>query len=143
MFKALFATTVHIRLTGDVPMKQKEKQQICSIVCQAILIDSTLTDQEENYLTQLMDRFELSDKERKIVRKRNIDDDVVEMAASIKSEDAKKTLIEEVYKVIAVDGHRSNVENRLLQDLAVSFGYSKSEVEKIIKDMLEKIRQNK
>ncbi|MGM0597936.1 MAG: TerB family tellurite resistance protein [Myxococcota bacterium] len=124
-------------------MKQKEKQQICSIVCQAILIDSTLTDQEENYLTQLMDRFELSDKERKIVRKRNIDDDVVEMAASIKSEDAKKTLIEEVYKVIAVDGHRSNVENRLLQDLAVSFGYSKSEVEKIIKDMLEKIRQNK
>ncbi|MDA3862327.1 MAG: TerB family tellurite resistance protein [Deltaproteobacteria bacterium] len=124
-------------------MEKKEKQQICSIVCQAILIDSTLTDQEENYLIQLMDRFELNDEERKQVRKRNIDDDVVEMAKSIESDDAKKILVEEVYKVIAVDGHRSNVENRLLQNLAVSFDYSKSDVEEIIQNMLERMRQNK
>jgi hypothetical protein len=133
----------NIRLAGEVPMEKKEKQQICSIVCQAILIDSTLTDQEENYLIQLMDRFELNDEERKQVRKRNIDDDVVEMAKSIESDDAKKILVEEVYKVIAVDGHRSNVENRLLQNLAVSFDYSKSDVEEIIQNMLERMRQNK
>jgi len=105
-------------------MDSNDKVQICSVVCQAILIDGQLTDNEREYLANLMDKYELSTEEKKTVQRRNIDDDVREMASRIVSEEAKTLVLQEVAKVINVDGELSKVENRLLHKVAEGVGFS-------------------
>ncbi|MBU1240320.1 TerB family tellurite resistance protein [Myxococcota bacterium] len=109
-------------------MDTNDKIQICSVVCQAILIDGQLTDTERAYLAQLMDNYGLNDEDKKQVQRRNIDDDVREMASQIQSPEAKTLVLREVAKVINVDGELTKVENRLLHRVAEGIGFNEEQM---------------
>jgi uncharacterized tellurite resistance protein B-like protein len=114
-------------------MDLNDKIQICSVVCQAILIDAQLTDSEREYLEQLMDRYELSADDRKSVMRRNMDDDVVAMANKIVSTKGKELVLKEVAAVVKIDGDLASVENRLMKKVAQGVGFSENEVKKLFK----------
>lgn len=113
-------------------MDKKESIQICSVVCQAILIDGQLTDTEREYLNNLMDSMNLAPEDRKEVTRRNIDDDVFEMARLITSTEGKERVLKEVSKVISVDGVLSKVEHRLMKKVATGVGYSEEQLKTLL-----------
>jgi len=113
-------------------MENEEKIQICKLVAQIILADGQLTDTEHDLLVKLMDRYGLSDEEKKQVTSRNIDDDAEDMAKKITNFQAKSELLTELATAVAVDGNIAPSEEQLLKEIAKSIDVSDEEVEAIL-----------
>ncbi len=96
----------------------KNKIEICKIVAQAVLSDARITDSERDFLTKLMDRYELTDTARKEILARNIGEDVTELLESVADDEARNELLVELALAVAVDGEISSSERALLGRVA-------------------------
>lgn len=112
-------------------MELEDKLAVCRVVAQAILSDGAVTDEEMAVLDKLMDRYELSDEQRKEVRNRNLGDDPGNLVRQV-SEGARADLIAEMAKAIAVDGEVAKVERRLIGQVAAVMGVTSEQVDAAI-----------
>jgi len=117
-------------------MEISDKIKICKVVAQAILADGRLTDTEHEFLTTLMDRYELDAVQRKEVMARNIDDDPVALADGISEFDTKNELLVELAMAVASDGALSPSERDLIRDVAAAIGVEEAEVDMLVKTAL-------
>ncbi|MBN2724909.1 MAG: TerB family tellurite resistance protein [Deltaproteobacteria bacterium] len=115
-------------------MEKKEKLAICKVVCQAILIDGFLTDKERAYLDGVMDKYQLDPDDKKEVMRRNIDDDVTELASDIESDEAKKLVIIEMARAISSDGDLAKSERRLITKVSKKLGFNQEQFENILSE---------
>jgi len=113
-------------------MELKDKIQICKVVAQAILADTQITDSERELLEKLMDRYELSDENKKEVLSRNLEDDPGLMAEEITGFESKNELLVELAMAVAVDGEISPPERELLDRVAEVLDVSKVELELLL-----------
>ena len=109
-------------------MDMQDKLGICKVVAHAILVDGQLADSERELLDKLMDRYELSDAQKKEARNRNIDDDPVALAAQVSTE-SHEELLREVANMICVDGEATGAEKNLLSSVARSLGMNEDEAQ--------------
>ncbi len=114
-------------------MNREDEIQICKIVAQAILADTRITDQEEELLTKLMDRYNLDDATRKSVMARDIGEDPAEAIRTLRSADAKNELIVELALAVAADGEISSSEMRLMTRVADALKISSDDLELMLK----------
>jgi hypothetical protein len=117
-------------------MDIKDKIEICKVVAQAILIDGTLTDTERDALERLMDRYGLDAEQRKDVKRRNIEDDPVQMIEGMEAVESKNELIVELVVALAADGALAKAERGLLDGVARALALGSDDVEPLIKAAL-------
>ncbi|MBI5490191.1 MAG: TerB family tellurite resistance protein [Deltaproteobacteria bacterium] len=115
-------------------MDTKDKIVICKVVAQAILSDAAITDEEHAFLDKLMDSYGLDKTQRKEVLHRNLGDDTTEMAREVGDAEARKTLLAELAKAVAVDGVFAAAEEELLGRVGEALGVSADEIDKLIGD---------
>jgi uncharacterized tellurite resistance protein B-like protein len=99
-------------------MDVADKIEICKIVASAILADAQITDEEHDFLSKLMNRYELGEEERKAIFSRNIGEDLASSVEQLKAEGARNELLVELALAVAVDGDISPSERRLLSRVA-------------------------
>ncbi len=116
---------------GGNAVEMEDKLAICRIVAQAILADGALTDEEHDLLTRLMDGFGLTDEQRKDVTGRNYGDDPLPLVRDV-SEDAKQDVINELARVIAVDGEVAKTERRVIGAVGASLGITSEQIDEAI-----------
>ena len=114
-------------------MKIEDKGQICKIVVQAIIADAQITDSEHDFLSKLMDRYEIPEDKRKEILSQNIGEDPAEAINLLKTDDAKNELLVELALAVAVDGEISSSEKKLLGRIAGVLGVSTSDLELMLK----------
>ena len=117
-------------------MESSEKIKICKAAAQAILADGHITDDEQNFIDALMDRYELADDERKEVMQRNIDDDPATLVEGITSFESKNELIVEIIMAVAADNELTKTEMELLNTVADAIGVEQSDMEMLVKNAL-------
>ena len=117
-------------------MDIKDKLQICKVVAQAILSDLQVTDAEHEFLTSLMDRYELDEDQRKEVMARNVGDDPKDLADGITEFESKNELLVELAMAIAADGELSSTEKELIADVAKALDVPEAEVDMLVKTAL-------
>ncbi len=117
-------------------MEESEKIKICTAVAQAILADGQITDDEHRFIGALMDRYELSDDQRKEVMQRNIGDDPATLVEGITSFESKNELIVELVMAVAADNELTKTEMLLLNTVADAIGVAKSDMEMLVKNAL-------
>ena len=99
-------------------MDMKNKVEICKIVTQAILSDARITDSEHEFLTKLMDRYEIDETTRKEILSQNIGDDLAELLKGLAEDEARNALLVELALAVAVDGEISSSERAILGRVA-------------------------
>jgi tellurite resistance protein len=114
-------------------MKIDDKVQICKIVVQAIIADATITDSEHDFLSKLMDRYEIAADQRKEILSQNIGADPAEAIALLKSDESRNDLMVELALAVAVDGEISSSERKLLGRIAQVLGISAPDLELMLK----------
>jgi uncharacterized tellurite resistance protein B-like protein len=112
-------------------MEIQDKIQICKLVCQAILVDGIVTDDEMELIDKLMDKYDLNDAQKKEVKGRNVDDNSVAMASTLKSQEAKEIVIKEISNAISVDGILSNQEKELIKSVSKMLKINIENIEKV------------
>lgn len=117
-------------------METKDKVKICTVVAQAILADGQLTDSEHQYLSELMDKYELDAEQRRAVMARNLGDDPADLAAGIEDFEAKNELITELAMAVAADGQLAKTERQLLETVGETIGISQTEIDMLVKTAL-------
>ncbi|MBW2261262.1 MAG: TerB family tellurite resistance protein [Deltaproteobacteria bacterium] len=116
-------------------MEKNDQIQICKVIAQAIMADAKITDEEHEFLTKLMDRYELDDAERKDVMNRNVDDDPVAMVKEeIGGLESKDELLGELLSAITADGKIAPQEKTLLETVGKSIGMSPEELAMVLED---------
>ena len=114
-------------------MNREDQIQICKIVAQAILADTRITDTEEEFLSKLMDRYDLDDTTRNSVMARDIGEDPAVAIEALRSEDAKNELIVELALAVAVDGEISSSERKLMNRVAEALDISSEDLDLMLK----------
>ena len=114
-------------------MKIEDKVQICKIVAQAIIADARITDSEHDFITKLMDRYEIAADKRQEILSQNIGADPAEAIGLLKSDDSKNELLVELALAVAVDGEISSSERKLLGRVASVLGISDADLELMLK----------
>ena len=111
----------------------KNKMEICKIVAQAILSDTRITDSEREFLTKLMDRYELNTAQREEILARNIGDDITDLLENLSDDDARNELLVELALAVAADGEISSSERTLLGRVAEVLSISDDDLNLMIK----------
>ena len=114
-------------------MKNIDKIEICKLVAQAILADAQITDTESDFLAKLMDRYGLTESERKHVMARDIGEDPTDAVQMIVSDEARNELLIELALAVAVDGEISSSERALLDRIARALDVSQADLELMLK----------
>ena len=117
-------------------MDINDKVQICKVVAQAILADGQLTDAEHEFLTKLMDKYELDGDQRKDVMARNIDDDPASLAEGVTEFNTKNELLVELAMAVAADGELQKTERDLLESVAGALDVPKVELDMLVQTAL-------
>ena len=117
-------------------MEISEKIKICEVVAQAILSDGQITDEEKDFINALMDKYELTDEQRKTIMQRNIDDDPAKLVEDITAFDSKNQLIVELVMAVAADNELTKTENQLLKEVAGAIGVDEADMEMLVKNAL-------
>ena len=117
-------------------METKEKIQICQVVSQAILSDGKITDAESDFMNALMDKYNLSDDQKKEVMTRNIDDDPAKLVEGITGFGSKNELIVELVMAVAADNELSKTERQLLETVATAIGVDQADMDMLLKNAL-------
>jgi len=115
-------------------MDRNDQIQICKVIAQAIMADAQITDEEHEFLTKLMDRYELDEAERKDVMNRNMDDDPAAMAREIGGLESKDELLGELLEAISADGKVAPQEKALLETVGKAIGMTSAELEMVLED---------
>ena len=115
-------------------MEKQDQIQICKVIAQAIMADAQITDEEHEFLTKLMDRYELDDAQRKDVMNRNMDDDPAAMAKEIGAVESKDALLGELLSAIAADGKVAPQERSLLDTVGKAIGMTPEEIAMVLED---------
>jgi uncharacterized tellurite resistance protein B-like protein len=115
-------------------MDKNDQIQICKVIAQAIMADAQITDEEHEFLTRLMDRYELDEAQRKDVMNRNMDDDPAAMVKEIGGLESKDELLGELLSAIAVDGEVAPQEKALLQTVGKAIGMTPEELEMVLEN---------
>ncbi len=113
-------------------MDKNDQIQICKVIAQAIMADAQITDEEHEFLTKLMDRYELDEAQRKDVMNRNMDDDPAAMASEIGGLESKDELLGELLSAIAADGKVAPQEKTLLQTVGRAIGMTPEELDLVL-----------
>jgi uncharacterized tellurite resistance protein B-like protein len=114
-------------------MDKADKIEICKIVASAILADAQITDTEYELLNKLMDRYGLSDEDKKTVLARNIGDGLEASVAKLKEDGIENELLVELALAVAVDGEISSSERKLLDRVAEALDVSNDDLELMLK----------
>lgn len=117
-------------------MDIKDRVQICKVVAQAILVDAQITDSERELLETLMNKYELSEDQKREVLARNIGDDPVAMVREINGVEPINELIVELALAVAVDGEVSSSEMALMAKIAQIFDITPAELDLMLKAAL-------
>ncbi|MBN2342000.1 MAG: TerB family tellurite resistance protein [Deltaproteobacteria bacterium] len=117
-------------------MEIREKIQICEVVAQAILADGQITDSEKNFMNSLMDKYELTDDQKKQVMARNIGDDPAQMVKGISGFESTNQLIVELVMAVAADDKLTKTEQNLLNTVAEAIGVDQSDMDMLVKNAL-------
>ena len=117
-------------------MELNDKIQICKVVAQAILADGQLTDTESEFLADLMNRYELTDEQRKEIMARDIDDDPGALAKQVTDRESQNQLVVELAMAIASDGEFSSSEKQLLNKVAAAMKMDQADLDMLVKTAL-------
>ena len=117
-------------------MDVKDKVRICKVVAQAILADAQLTDAEHEFLSKLMDKYELDEDQRRDVMARNLGDDPASLAEGVEEFDTKNELLVELAMAVAADGELQKPERDLLAGVAAALDVDEAELDMLVKTAL-------
>jgi uncharacterized tellurite resistance protein B-like protein len=114
-------------------MVRIDKFEICKLVAQAILADAQITDSERDFLTKLMDRYELNEQERQEMVSRDIGEDPSDIVKMLASDEARNELLVELALAVAVDGEISSSERALLNRIAEIMDITQADLDIMLK----------
>jgi len=117
-------------------MNINDKIQICKVVAQAILADGQITDSEHTFINELMDKYKLTNDQKKDVMARNVGDDVAELAKDLTAYESKNELMVDVAMAVAADGDFSSSEKEMLDQIAAALGIEKADMDMLVKNAL-------
>ena len=101
-----------------VNMNKLDKVKICKVVAGAIMADLQIKDEERELLDKLMDRYELSEAQRREALARNIDESPEPLLHQLTTDESRSELLVELALAVAVDGEISPPEQDMLARVA-------------------------
>jgi hypothetical protein len=99
-------------------MTSEDKILLCRVVGVLILADGQLTDEEYDFFYDLMDRLQLTDAERSVVKGSiQVDGDFQKDVEKLREDGESERLLEELRRAAAIDGEVAKREDKLIQKI--------------------------
>jgi len=117
-------------------MDIRDKINICTVVARAILVDDKVTDAEHRFVSDLIKRYGLDQKQRMEVLAHRVEGDGSEAAGRITDPEARKDLLRELVSVVALDGEIAPQERQLVARVAKAVGASEKEADALIAEAI-------